>query len=134
MTHNSDLCTSIKTRIKTRMKTPTHLNSKGNEIILQCSVNARSCFSLSSHRRYMCCHYQCSLHHIYANQVTNDDVHQSSKNIRSSSGLAREKVGDLPLNMYSILQSNNIQSISWVVVCSFPQGHQSKWVPKLSMV
>jgi S-methylmethionine-dependent homocysteine/selenocysteine methylase len=85
----------------------------------------------------MCCHYQCSLHHIYANQVNNDDVHQGSENIHSLSSVAREKVGNLLLNMCSILQSNsydNIWNISWAIVCSFPQGHQSKWVPRSSMV
>jgi hypothetical protein len=26
------------------------------------------------------------------------------------------------------------QNVLWVVLCSLPQGHQSKWVPRLSMV
>jgi hypothetical protein len=92
---------------------------------------------MNSHHRCMCCHYQCSLHHIYAHRVNNDDVHQGSEDIHSSSSVAREKVGDLPLNMCSILQNNscdNIWSVSWVVVHSLLQGHQSKWVPRLSIV
>jgi hypothetical protein len=70
---------------------------------------------------YMCCR-QCSLHHIYANQVNNDNVHQSmevvssNKNIHLSTSVATKKVGDLPLNMCSTLQSNSCNSISKCVV------------------
>jgi len=49
-------------------------------------------------------------------QVINDDVHQglkvisSDKDIHSSSGVAREKVGDL-VNMSSIFQNNSCDNI-----------------------
>jgi hypothetical protein len=85
----------------------------------------------------MCDQYQCSLHHMYVNRVNNDDVHQGSKNIHLSSSVTRKKVGDLLLNMCSIFQNNsydNILNVSWAVVHSLLQGHQSKWVLKLSMV
>jgi hypothetical protein len=44
-----------------------------------CMFNVWSCFFVSNHHHYMCYHCQCSLHHICANQVNNDDVHQGSK-------------------------------------------------------
>jgi hypothetical protein len=50
----------------------------------------------------MCCHRQCSLHHIGASQVSNDKVDQSTetisgnKNIHSLLGVAREKGGKPP--------------------------------------
>ncbi len=50
------------------------------------------------------------------NQVINDDVHQGlkviygDKDIHSSLGVAREKVGDL-MNMSSIFQNNSCDSI-----------------------
>jgi hypothetical protein len=53
----------------------------------------------------------------YASQVSNDNVHQSlevisgDKDIHLLSSVVKEKVGDLPLNMCSILQSNNYGSI-----------------------
>jgi hypothetical protein len=65
---------------------------------------------------YYC--YQCSLHHISASQVNNDNVHQSlevvysDNDIQSTSNVAREKVGDLPLNMCSIFQNNSCNNIS----------------------
>jgi hypothetical protein len=51
------------------------------------------------------------------NWITNDDIHQSSKviskdkDIHLLSGVAREKVGDLLLNMCSIPPSNSYESI-----------------------
>jgi hypothetical protein len=66
---------------------------------------------------YMWCCRQCSLHHICASRVNNDSVHQSmevisnNKNIHSSTSVVREKVGDLPLNMCSTLQSNSSNNI-----------------------
>jgi hypothetical protein len=56
------------------------------------------------------------LHHICVSQIINDDVHQGpkaisgDKDIHSSLGVAREKVGDF-VNMCSILQSNTCDSI-----------------------
>jgi hypothetical protein len=61
----------------------------------------------------MCCCLQCSLHHICANLVNNDNVHQSSeavsddKDIHSLSGVVKEKVGYFLLNICSTLQSNS---------------------------
>jgi len=94
-----------------------HLNSKGNEIIAWCLFDVWLCFFLSSNHHYMCYCCWCSLHHICANQISNDNVHQSTdvvsnnKNIHSSSGVVREKVGDLLLNMCFAFQSNNYNSI-----------------------
>ncbi len=57
----------------------------------------------------MCCCYWCSLHHIYASWLNNDNVHQSlevvydNKDIHVLLGVVKEKVGNLPLNMCSIL-------------------------------
>ncbi len=51
-------------------------------------------------------------------QVSNDDVHQGleiiygDKDIHSLSSVARKKVGDLPLNTCSTLQSNICDNIS----------------------
>jgi hypothetical protein len=65
----------------------------------------------------MCCRCWCLLHHICANQVNNDDVRQglevvsNDKDIHSLSSVMGEKVGNLPLNMCSILQNNNCDSI-----------------------
>ncbi len=109
-----------------RLKTPICLNSKGNEIITQFLFSVGVCLLLSNHCHYMCC-YQCLLHHIQVNWVSNDNVHQSmkiissDKNIHLSSCMAREKEGDLPLNMCSILQNNSYNNIMKCVVgcCMF---------------
>jgi hypothetical protein len=122
MTHYSGLCISDQKWIKTRMKTSIHPNSKGNEIIACYSFGIRSSLFLSSHCHYMCYHHSCSVHHIYANWVENDNVHQSTKivygnkNIHSSSGVVREKVGEVPLNMCFAFQHNNYNSTPKCVV------------------
>jgi hypothetical protein len=109
ITHDNDLCTSNKNWIKTKMKTPIHLNSKGNKVIAWCSLSIWSCLFLNNHHCYMCYRCPCSLHHICVSWVSNDDIHQSSdvisndKNIQLLSYVVREKVGDLPTNMCSIL-------------------------------
>jgi len=70
----------------------------------------------------MCYCHQCLLHHIGANWVNNDDVHQGpeavfdDKNIHSSLGVAREKVRDIPLNMSSTLQINSYDNILKCIV------------------
>jgi hypothetical protein len=117
MTHDNGMCTSDKKWIKTKMKTPICVNSEGNEIIAWCSFSVRSCHLVSSHHRYMCYCYQCSLHHICANWISNDNIHQSSKTISSdkkirlSSSVGREKVRDLLFNIFSTLQNNNYNNI-----------------------
>jgi hypothetical protein len=99
------------------MKTPIHLNGKGNEIITCYSLSVGSCIFLNNHHHCMCYCCQCSLHHICANQVTNDNIHQGSevvsgeKDIHSLLGVAREKVGYFLLNMCSTFQSNNYDNI-----------------------
>jgi hypothetical protein len=99
------------------MKTPICFNSKGNEVIAQCSFNVGSCLFLNNHHRYMCYRHQCLLYRIYENRINNDNVHQNtkaisgSKNIHSLLGMVKEKVGNLPLNMCSLLQSNNCNNI-----------------------
>jgi hypothetical protein len=109
------------------MKTPIHFNNKGNEIIILCSFGVGSCFFLNNHHCCMCCRRQCSLHHICASQVSNDKVHQnietisSNKNIHSLLGVAKEKVGNLLLNMCFVLHNNNCNSIPKCVMgcCTF---------------
>jgi len=125
------------------MKTPIHLNSKGNEVITWCSLSIWSCLFLNKHHCYMCYRRPCSLHHICMSWVSNDDVHQSlnvvfdDKNIQLLSCVVREKVGNLPTNMCSILQNNSYDNISKCIMgcCTLtPVGHWIKWVPRLSMV
>jgi hypothetical protein len=66
----------------------------------------------------MCCCHQCSLHHICASQINNDNVHQgpkvvsNDKDIHLMLGVMKEEVGDLPLNMCSTFQGNSYDSIS----------------------
>jgi hypothetical protein len=53
----------------------------------------------------------------YVSRVSNDNVHQSlevvfgDKDIHLLLGVAKEKVGDLPLNMCSTLQNNSCNNI-----------------------
>ncbi len=82
---------------------------------------------LNDHHYYMCYHHRCSLHHIYASWVNNDNVHQdleiisNDKDIYSSSNVAREKVGNLLLNMCYTFQNNSCDSIPKCIVgcCTF---------------
>jgi hypothetical protein len=74
----------------------------------------------------MCYRCQCSLHHIYASWDSNDDIQQSSNffsndDICSLLGVAREKVGNLPLNMCSTFQNNSHDNISKCIMgyCTF---------------
>ncbi len=68
------------------------------------------------------------------NRVNNDNIHQSSKvvfgdkDIHSLLGVAKEKVGDLPLNMCSIFQNNNWNNILKCVVgyCTFTPAKGTK--------
>jgi hypothetical protein len=72
---------------------------------------------VSSHEQSSCYHHRCLLHHIYANRISNDDIHQGpevvfgDKDIHSSLDVTREKVGELPLNMCSTLQNNSYNDI-----------------------
>ncbi len=72
---------------------------------------------VNNHHHCICYYHQCSLHHICASQINHDDVHKGleivfgDKDIHSSSAIAREKVGNLLLNMCSTLQSNSYDSI-----------------------
>jgi hypothetical protein len=122
MTCDSGLCTIDQEWIETKMETPIHLNSKGNEIITWCLFDIGLCLLLSNHHRCMCCHCWCSLHHICVSRVNNDNVHQSmeaifgNKNILLSSSVARQKVGDLLLNMCSTFQNNSCNRILKCVV------------------
>jgi hypothetical protein len=127
MMWDNDLCTSSQKWIKTKTKTFICFNNKGNEVIAWCSLNVWSCIFLSRHRHCMWCHHWCSLHHICASWVSNDNVHQNSKarfgdnDIHSSLDVMREKVRNLPLNMWSIFQSNTCNNISKCVMgwCTF---------------
>jgi hypothetical protein len=127
MKHSSGLCTCGQKWIKTKMKTPIRFNTKGNEVITWCSLNIWSCLLLNNHHRCLCYCRWCSLHNICASWVSDDDVHQGSKvvssdkDIHSSLGVARKKVGDFPLSMCSILQNNSCNSILKCIVgyCMF---------------
>jgi hypothetical protein len=115
---NNGWCTSGQKWTTTRMKTFIRLNSKGNEIIIWCLFNIWSCLLLNNHHYCMCCCCWCSLHHICVSRINNHDVHQgpkvvsSDKYIHSSLGVMREKVRNLPLNMYSIFKNNSCDYIS----------------------
>jgi hypothetical protein len=117
MMHDNGLCTSNKKWIKTKMKTLIHFNSKGNEVITWRSFNVWSCLFFNNHWSCMCCCHQCSLHHIYANWINTNNIHQSlevvfgEKDIHLSLGVAREKVKDLPLNKGFVFQNNSCDSI-----------------------
>jgi hypothetical protein len=121
MMWDNDLYTKGKKWITTKMITSIHLNSNGNEIIACCSLDIWSNLFLSNHHRCMYCH-QCSLNRFYVSQVSNDNFHQNLKtvfdnnNMHSSLNMTREKVGDLPLNMHSIFQSNSCNNILKCVV------------------
>jgi hypothetical protein len=64
----------------------------------------------------MCCH-QCSLHHICANWIINNDIHQgpkvvfADKDIHLSLSVMKEKMEKVLLNMCSTLQSNSYDNI-----------------------
>lgn len=122
MTFNGGLHINGKKWIKMKMKTSICFNNKGNEVIIWCSFSVWLCLFLGSHNHYMCCHCWCSLHHICASQVNNENVHQglkiifNDKYIQLSLSVVKEKVGDLPLNMCSILQSNSCDNILKCIV------------------
>jgi hypothetical protein len=103
------------------MITSIHLNSNGNEIIACCSLDIWLNLFLNNHHRCMYYH-QCSLNRVYVSQVSNDNFHQNLKtvfdnnNMHLSLNMTREKVGDLPLNMRSIFQSNSCNNILKCVV------------------
>jgi hypothetical protein len=74
------------------------------------------------HEQSSCYHRQCLLHHIYVSQINHDNIHQGpeiifgDKDIHSLLDVAKEKVGELPLNMCSILQNNSCNSILKYIV------------------
>jgi len=138
---NSDMCTNGKKWIKTRMKTPISVNSKRNEIIAYVWLAYDHVFFWAV--VVMCCCRWCSLHHICVNYVNNDNVHQAlevvygDKDIHSSLGVAKEKVGNPLLNMCSTFQSNNYDNILKCIVgcCMFILArHSNKWVLTSPMV
>ncbi len=72
----------------------------------------------------MCCHYQCSLHHICASRVNNDNINRglkvvsSDKDIHLTLGVMREKVGNLSLNIApfsKVIATIVSRNVSWVV-------------------
>jgi hypothetical protein len=70
----------------------------------------------------MCYHRESLLHHVCVNHVNNDNIHQgleansNDMDIHLLLSVAREKVGDLPLNICSIIQSNNYDNIPKCIV------------------
>jgi hypothetical protein len=114
---DNGLCTSGQKWIKTRMKTPIRFNNKRNEVITWCLFNVWPCLFLNSHHFCMCYYHWCSLHHIYLNWVSNNNVHQGvegvfdDKDIHSLFSVTKQKVGDLPLNTCSIFQNNSYNNI-----------------------
>jgi hypothetical protein len=64
-------------------------------------------------------------------------VVSSNKNIHLSLDVLKEKVGNLPLNMCSVFQSNSYNNIPTCVMNYYmftSTWHQSKWISRLSMV
>ncbi len=119
------------------------LNSKGNEVIIRCSFSIWLCLLLSNHHHCICYHCQYLLHHIYVSWVSNDDVHQGLKvicndnDIHSLSSVEKEKVENLPLNIYNTFQNNSYDNISKCIMncCTFTLARAPKqWVLKLLMV
>jgi len=127
MKHGNGLCTCRQKWIKTKMKTPICFNTKGNEVITWCLLSIWSCLLLSNHHCCMCCCHWCSLQNIYASWVSYDDIHQGSKvifsdkDIHSSLGVAREKVGDfhwICVPFSKTIVATVSRNVSWVV-CMF---------------
>ncbi len=122
--------------IKMRMKTLTCFNKKGNEVITWCLFGIRSCFLLSNHCRCTCYHCWCLLHSIYANQINNDNVHKIQKlsleiKIFICHQVWRGKRWEISLQTCAPFSKTIVaiifRNVSWVVICSFPQRHWSKW-------
>jgi hypothetical protein len=108
-----------------------------------CTLNICLCFFLSNHHCCTCCRRQCSLYHIYRNQVNNDDIHQGlesisdDKDIHLSLGVAKERWETSFWTCVPLSKRINLivsQSVLWVIICSFLQGHQNKWLFRSSMV
>jgi hypothetical protein len=140
---DNGLCASGQKIIKMRMKTPICFNGKGNEIIAWCLLNVWPCFFLSSHHCCMCYRHQCLLHHICASQVNNNNVHQGAEAIFNYKDsihrwMCQGKSWETSVWTCAPLSKTIVAiifwNVSWVIVCSFLQGHWSKWVFRLSVV
>jgi len=87
--------------IKTKMETTVGLYGKGNEIISYCLLYVGLCLVLNGnyHNMYYC--RRNMLHQICTSQISNDNIHQSTKtifgdnNIHLSLCVAGEKVKNL---------------------------------------
>jgi hypothetical protein len=109
------------------MKTPIHLNGKGNEVIARGSFSIGSCFYWVTivATFVMIIGARCTTS--MQSWINKDIVHQSMKiifsykNIHLSSSVAKEKVGNIPLNMCSVFQGNNCNNIPKCVMgcCMF---------------
>jgi hypothetical protein len=132
MVHDSGMCISGKKWIKMRMKTPIHLNSKGNEVIVWCSFIIWSCLFLNSHYPYMCYHRRCLLHHISARRVNNDNIHQGLEailviRISICCQVWWMKRWEASLwtcvPLFKVIAMTIFQSVLWATICSFLVGH-----------
>jgi hypothetical protein len=73
-------------------------------------------------KQSLCYHRWCLLHHISISWDNNDDIHQGpevvfrDKDIQSLLDVAKEKVGELPLNMCATFQNNSYNNILKYIV------------------
>jgi hypothetical protein len=128
------MCTSSKKWIKIGMKTPIHLNNKGNNVIICSSLGKWPCLLPSSS-----IHYTISLW-VESTMIISIKVQKLFLVIKISIyrwvwWRKRWETSFLACVPFSKAIAMTIsQSVSWVVICSFPQGHLSKWVHRSSMV
>jgi hypothetical protein len=143
MMYDSGFCTSNQKLIRMRMKAPICFNSKGNEIITYCSFGIGPCLLSRSHCCYMCYCRQCSLDHIVqvgSIMTMSIKVWKSSLVIKISTyhrvwRRTRWETSILTcVPLSKAIVPTILQSVLWAIICSFSQGHQSKWVRRLSMV
>jgi hypothetical protein len=139
----------VKNESKREWKHPYVSIARGMKSSPLCSFNVWLCLLLNNHHYYTCYHCWCLLHHICASHVSNDNIHQglkivsSDKDIHASLDVARVKVGNLLLNMCSILQGNVMtisQNVLWVVIHSLSRGIETngyldhQWYDNINIV
>jgi hypothetical protein len=82
------------------------------------------------------------LHQIYTNQISNDNIHQSTKTIFGDDNIhlflcvAEEKVKNLCtwVPLFDAIAATTSWNVSWGTMCSFPHKQHNKWIPKSSIV
>jgi len=143
MTHDNGLCTSDQEWVEMKMKTPTRFNSKRNEVIAWCSFNVGWVFSWATIVTTcvvivdVCCTI---FVWVELTMIVSVKVWKPFIVIRISirHWMWQGKMCKTSLWTYALLSKVIViivfRSVSCFVVHSFPQGHQNKWVPRLSMV